>query len=122
MGFEMHDRTQLHLNTKLTQIITIMPIEDEDFESEYIADDRKLELFTDRHEFTRRFAFYLNEDPPRDQILYFFGDGGNGKSLLLKHLEYHCCKRFSPQVWQQYLRITSKYSRKNPVSDPMRKP
>ncbi|MEG5161009.1 hypothetical protein QUB37_11255 [Microcoleus sp. AT3-A2] len=78
-----------------------MPIEDDDFESEYIADDRQLQLFTDRHEFTRRFAFYLNEDPPREQILYFYGDGGNGKSLLLKHLQVNCCKRFSPQVWQQ---------------------
>jgi tetratricopeptide (TPR) repeat protein len=79
-----------------------MPIDDEDFESEYIADDRKLQLFTDRHEFTRRFAFYLNEDPSPEQILYFFGDGGNGKSLLLKHLEFHCCKRFAPDVWQQW--------------------
>ncbi|XZN93716.1 MAG: tetratricopeptide repeat protein [Microcoleus sp.] len=78
-----------------------MPIDDEDFQTE-ISDDRKLQLFTDRHEFTQRFASYLNEDPPREQILYFFGDGGNGKSLLLKHLEYHCCKRFSPQVWQQW--------------------
>ncbi|MEG3976297.1 hypothetical protein QT970_16990 [Microcoleus sp. herbarium8] len=78
-----------------------MPIDDEDFESETISDDRKLQLFTDRHEFTRRFAFYLNEDPPREQILYFFGDGGNGKSLLLKHLEFHCCKRFPPQDWQR---------------------
>jgi tetratricopeptide (TPR) repeat protein len=77
-----------------------MPIDDEDFEIQ-ISDDRKLQLFTDRHEFTRRFAFYLNEDQPREQILYFFGDGGNGKSLLLKHLEFHCCKRFPPQVWQQ---------------------
>ncbi|MEG4273949.1 MULTISPECIES: hypothetical protein [unclassified Microcoleus] len=77
-----------------------MPIDDEDFESE-ISSDRKLQLFTDRHEFTRRFAFYLNEDPARQQILYFFGDGGNGKSLLLQHLQFHCCKRFSPQVWKQ---------------------
>ncbi|MCC3575522.1 MAG: hypothetical protein JGK30_30225 [Microcoleus sp. PH2017_40_RAT_O_B] len=77
-----------------------MPIDDEDFEIQ-ISDDRKLQLFTDRHEFTRRFAFYLNEDQPREQILYFFGDGGNGKSLLLKHLEYHCCKKFTPEVWQQ---------------------
>jgi tetratricopeptide (TPR) repeat protein len=77
-----------------------MPIDDEDFQTE-ISDDRKLQLFTDRHEFTRRFAFYLNEDQPREQILYFFGDGGNGKSLLLKHLEFHCCKKFPPQVWQQ---------------------
>ncbi|MEG4200003.1 hypothetical protein QUA45_17270, partial [Microcoleus sp. Pol12A5] len=79
-----------------------MPIDDEDFESESIGDDRKLQLFTDRYEFTRRFAFYLNEDPPPEQILYFFGDGGNGKSLLLKHLEFHCCKRFAPEVWQKW--------------------
>src|SRR4028118_1568116 len=78
-----------------------MPIDDEDFESESISGDRQLELFTGRHEFTRRFAFYLNEDPPREQILYFYGDGGNGKSLLLKHLQVNCCKRFSPRVWQQ---------------------
>ena len=78
-----------------------MPIDDEDFESQSIADDRKLQLFTDRHEITRRFAFYLNEDQPREQILYFFGDGGNGKSLLLKHLQFHCCKRFTPEVWQE---------------------
>ncbi|MEG4419248.1 hypothetical protein QUA70_11655, partial [Microcoleus sp. LAD1_D5] len=79
-----------------------MPIDDEDFESESISGDRQLQLFTDRHEFTRRFAFYLNEDPPREQILYFYGDGGNGKSLLLKHLQVNCCKRFSPLVWQQW--------------------
>ncbi|XZN96561.1 MAG: tetratricopeptide repeat protein [Microcoleus sp.] len=78
-----------------------MPIDDEDFQIE-ISDDRKLQLFTDRHEFTRRFASYLNDDPPPAKILYFFGDGGNGKSLLLKHLQYHCCKRFPPQVWQQW--------------------
>ncbi|WP_445249687.1 hypothetical protein [Microcoleus sp. OTE_8_concoct_300] len=78
-----------------------MPIDDEDFESESISGDRQLRLFTGRHEFTRRFAIYLNEDPPREQILYFYGDGGNGKSLLLKHLQVNCCKRFSPQVWQQ---------------------
>ena len=78
-----------------------MPIDDEDFESDLISPDRQLELFTGRHEFTRRFTIYLNEDPPREQILYFYGDGGNGKSLLLKHLQVNCCKRFSPQVWQQ---------------------
>src|SRR4028119_2072546 len=78
-----------------------MPIDDEDFESESISGDRQLRLFTGRHEFTRRFAFYLNEDLPREQILYFYGDGGNGKSLLLKHLQVNCCKRFSPPVWEQ---------------------
>jgi tetratricopeptide (TPR) repeat protein len=79
-----------------------MPIDEEDFESESISGDRQLELFTGRHEFTRLFAIYLNEDPPPEKILYFYGDGGNGKSLLLKHLQVNCCKRFSPQVWQQW--------------------
>lgn len=104
-AIEINDRTQLYLNIKLTQTLTIMSIDGEDFESEYIAGDRKLQLFTDRHEFTRRFAFYLNEDPPREQILYFYGDGGNGKSLLLKHLQFNCCKRFPPEVWQRLRQI-----------------
>ncbi|WP_293330111.1 hypothetical protein [Microcoleus sp. CAWBG58] len=83
-----------------------MPIDDdEDFESEYIPGDRKLQLFTDRHEFTQRFASYLNDDPSPAKILYFFGDGGNGKSLLLKHLQFHCCKRFPPEVWQRWREI-----------------
>ena len=78
-----------------------MRSDDEYFESEFMSGDRQFQLFTGRHEFTRRFAFYLNEDPPPEKILYFYGDGGNGKSLLLKHLQFNCCKRFSPQVWQQ---------------------
>jgi hypothetical protein len=61
---------------------------------------RALELFTDRFEATRTFAEYLNEDPPRKQILFFYGDGGNGKSLLLSHLRQHCCKRLSPENGQ----------------------
>src|SRR4028119_931326 len=79
-----------------------MRSDDEYFESEFMSGDRQFQLFTDRHEFTRLFASYLNEDPPPEKILYFYGDGGNGKSLLLKHLQVNCCKRFSPQVWQQW--------------------
>src|SRR5919202_3094654 len=59
-----------------------------------------LELFTDRYEFTRLFAEYLNESP-REKILFFHGDGGNGKSLLLKFLRQRCCKRFREDIWQQ---------------------
>ena len=44
--------------------------------------DRALELFTDRHELTRRFAQYLNEEPAPEKILFFYGGGGNGKSFL----------------------------------------
>jgi tetratricopeptide (TPR) repeat protein len=59
-----------------------------------------LELFTDRYEFSRLFAEYLNESP-REKILFFHGDGGNGKSLLLKFLRQRCCKRFRDDIWQQ---------------------
>lgn len=58
-----------------------------------------LELFTDRYEFTRLFAEYLN-DSPREKILFFHGDGGNGKSLLLKFLRQKCCKCFREDIWQ----------------------
>lgn len=78
-----------------------MSIDDEELNSEFSSEDRKLELFTDRYEFTKLFAEYLNDDPPRQKILYFHGDGGNGKSLLLKFLRIQCCKRFSRQKWQE---------------------
>jgi hypothetical protein len=60
-----------------------------------------LQYFTNRHKFTRQFAEYLNDDPPPTKILFFHGDGGNGKSLLLKFLLENCCKRFVPKIWQQ---------------------
>ncbi|MEL6223296.1 MAG: hypothetical protein AAFR31_11715 [Cyanobacteria bacterium J06627_8] len=63
--------------------------------------DRALKLFTDRYEFTRLFAERLNDDPPPKNILFFWGDGGNGKSLLLKYLRQNGCKRLLPAIWQQ---------------------
>lgn len=64
--------------------------------------NRALQLFTDRHELTKLFAEYLNDDkPPCEKILLFHGDGGNGKSLLLKFLLENCCKRFPADIWQQ---------------------
>lgn len=62
--------------------------------------ERALKLFTDRHEFIRLFSQYLNDDIPQEKILFFYGDGGNGKSLLLKFLHQNCCKHFSREVWQ----------------------
>ena len=47
-----------------------------------------LALFTDRRDAIRRFCEYLNDDPPPSRILFFHGDGGNGKSLLLKLTTY----------------------------------
>lgn len=58
-------------------------------------------FFTDRHELTKLFAEYLNDDLPHEKILFFHGDGGNGKSLLLKFLIENCCKHFPSEIWQQ---------------------
>ncbi len=62
---------------------------------------RALDLFTDRRFLTRHFLEYLNDDPPREKILFFHGDGGNGKSLLLRYLRNRCCRRLSPEEWDQ---------------------
>jgi tetratricopeptide (TPR) repeat protein len=79
-----------------------MSIDDELCEPQTVTEgDRALVLFTDRYELTRLFAEYLNEEPSRKTILFFHGDGGNGKSLLLKFLRQNCCKRFLPETWQQ---------------------
>lgn len=56
--------------------------------------------FTDRFAAIRRFAAYLNEDPPAPTVLFFHGDGGNGKSLLLRFLRDVCCKRFDAETWE----------------------
>ncbi len=63
--------------------------------------NRALQFFTDRHDFTKLLAEYLNEERPREKILFFHGDGGNGKTLLLKFLREKCCKRLSPATWLQ---------------------
>jgi tetratricopeptide (TPR) repeat protein len=60
---------------------------------------RALELFTNRYSYLRKFATYLNEDPPPEKILFVHGDGGNGKSLLLRFLVEQCCKEFAPDDW-----------------------
>jgi Flp pilus assembly protein TadD len=65
--------------------------------------NRALELFIDRHHLIKHFAEYINNDPVTDKILYFYGDGGNGKSLLLKYLRTQCCNRFDQKIWQQII-------------------
>ncbi|MBW4545854.1 MAG: tetratricopeptide repeat protein [Symplocastrum torsivum CPER-KK1] len=79
-----------------------MSIDDELCELQTVTEgDRALQLFIDRYELTRLFAEYLNDESPRNKILFFHGDGGNGKSLLLKFLRQRCCKLFLPETWQQ---------------------
>ncbi|MCI0528487.1 MAG: hypothetical protein L0Y56_13695, partial [Nitrospira sp.] len=66
---------------------------------------RALELFTDRYEAIRLFLSYLNEDPPCERILFFYGGGGNGKSLLLRFLRQHGCKRLRPEDWKWWSKM-----------------
>ena len=63
--------------------------------------NRALQLFIDRHHLIKHFAEYINNDPVTEKILFFYGDGGNGKSLLLKYLRTKCCNRFDKKIWQE---------------------
>jgi len=65
--------------------------------------NHSLELFTGRYELTRLFAEYLNSERPFEKLLFFYGDGGNGKSLLLRFLRTKCCKRLRQDRWQQII-------------------
>ncbi len=58
-----------------------------------------LELFTDRQYACRLFEAYLDAEPPRGAILFFHGDGGNGKSLLLRFLYENYCLGSDPRRW-----------------------
>lgn len=64
---------------------------------------RALQLFTDRYNSIRLFSKFINDNPARNQILYFHGGGGNGKSLLLKYLRKNFCKRLRPDNWRYVL-------------------
>ncbi|MGH9837983.1 MAG: hypothetical protein ACREEM_04290, partial [Blastocatellia bacterium] len=78
----------------------IMPIREETGQGESITEPRRaLKYFTNRRGSIRRFAEYLN-DHPKNQILFFHGDGGNGKTLLLRYLRQNCCKRLSANDWE----------------------
>ena len=59
---------------------------------------RALQHFTNRKGSVRRFAEYLH-DVPREQILFFHGDGGNGKSLLMRHLRVRCARQLDADSW-----------------------
>ena len=61
---------------------------------------RALQLFTDRYDLTSLFIQYINDELPYEKILFFHGDGGNGKSLLLRFLREKCCKLLPSEQWQ----------------------
>ncbi|MEW8419297.1 MAG: tetratricopeptide repeat protein, partial [Candidatus Thiodiazotropha endolucinida] len=63
--------------------------------------DKALELFTDRLAERRLFFRYLHTDPPPERLIFFHGNGGNGKSLLLKHLRTVWCRLLATDEWAQ---------------------
>lgn len=83
-----------------------MPIRQRTGQGESITESsRAMRLFTDRHDAIKHFAALLNDDlaadqPTPEKVLFFHGDGGNGKSLLLRFLRERCCKRLSIAGWQ----------------------
>lgn len=81
-----------------------MSIFDETGQADSITEGwRALQLFTDRYNSIRLFSKFINDNPARNQILYFHGGGGNGKSLLLKYLRKNFCKRLRPDNWRYVL-------------------
>jgi tetratricopeptide (TPR) repeat protein len=68
---------------------------------------RALEHFTDRDEAVQRFLQYVNQDPPQQTILFFYGVGGIGKSLLLQFLRKHCCRPLTDWETPQHVGYAS---------------
>jgi tetratricopeptide (TPR) repeat protein len=65
----------------------------------------ELDLFTDRYSAIRLFASAINdpnsnENSREEKIIFFHGDGGNGKTLLLRFLRQRCCKKLLKDNWQ----------------------
>jgi ADP-ribosylglycohydrolase/tetratricopeptide (TPR) repeat protein len=74
-----------------------------------VTQDRSLRLFTNRHELSRAFARRLNVDSPDTTVMFLYGLGGNGKSLLLRHFETRCCYRLSPGEWKEISSYADEY-------------
>jgi ADP-ribosylglycohydrolase/tetratricopeptide (TPR) repeat protein len=70
-----------------------------------VGHDRSLELFCDRHEVIAHFLSLVNDDPPPRTLLFLYGLGGNGKSLLLRFLAARCCVRLPAGEWERVRRL-----------------
>ena len=57
---------------------------------------RALDLFTDRVDFMRLFLSHISSASPPERILFLYGEGGIGKSLLMRFLYRNCCKALHP--------------------------
>lgn len=66
------------------------------------SNEYHLKSFSDRVIPSSIFIHAL-QDPANDKnIIFFYGDGGNGKSLLLTYLKHYFCKYITnPELWNQ---------------------
>jgi len=58
-------------------------------------------VFVDRSDLVRLFVTRLHEEPEVPQVLFFHGDGGNGKSSVLAYLQENCLKVLRPHHWRK---------------------
>ncbi len=59
-----------------------------------------LSLFTDRTDLRRLFLEWIN-DTPEEKIIFLKGEGGNGKSLLLKYLKNNYNVKLPSPLWER---------------------
>lgn len=59
-----------------------------------------LRYFTDRRDPILHFLRMVQENAPEGLGLYYWGEGGCGKSLLLRFLRDHCCISLQQQAWE----------------------
>jgi tetratricopeptide (TPR) repeat protein len=60
-----------------------------------------VDLFVGRSHLIRLFCTKLHEVPNTPQVLFFHGEGGNGKSWLLRFLRDRCCKLLYAHHWNK---------------------
>jgi tetratricopeptide (TPR) repeat protein len=63
------------------------------------------DLFVGRSDLIRLFCTRLQEEPETRQVIFFHGDGGNGKSSLLRFLRDKCCKLLYPHHWLEAIAL-----------------
>jgi tetratricopeptide (TPR) repeat protein len=61
---------------------------------------KSLNYFTGRTDFIRNYLEILNNDKINNKILFVNGNGGNGKSVLLKFLYRKCSKILTQEEWE----------------------
>ena len=58
-----------------------------------------LKFFTDRNDTIKLFCLKLHNAQTPNKILFFYGSGGNGKTLLFDYLQQNYCWHFPTDIW-----------------------